>query len=127
MTKRRGKSGTIDVKALLREDEEFVRALVRTALQEVLEAEMTELDRRPGNVKPGDQALPARVGECSHSRHHRCNPAERLVSEKLQLQPVPTPYGRRTVRSRQVKPDPVPIIGMQHSLSLYDAFAGGVR
>ena len=42
MTKRQGKSGTIDVKALLREDEEFLRAVVRTALQEVLEAEMTE-------------------------------------------------------------------------------------
>src|SRR5256885_13789767 len=42
MTKRQGKSGTSDVKALLREDEEFLRALVRTALQEVLEAEMTE-------------------------------------------------------------------------------------
>ena len=42
MTKRQGKSGTIDVKALLREDEDFLRALVRTALQEVLEAEMTE-------------------------------------------------------------------------------------
>src|ERR1700751_1423393 len=42
MTKRHGKSGTIDVKALLREDEEFLRALVRTALQEVLEVEMTE-------------------------------------------------------------------------------------
>src|SRR5260370_41517868 len=42
MTKRQGKSGTIDVKALLREDEEFLRALVRTALQEVLEGEMTE-------------------------------------------------------------------------------------
>src|SRR3984893_4964897 len=42
MTKRQGKSGTIDIKALLRGDEEFLRALVRTALQEVLEAEMTE-------------------------------------------------------------------------------------
>ena len=42
MTKRQGKSGTIDVKALLSEDDEFLRALVRTALQEVLEAEMTE-------------------------------------------------------------------------------------
>ena len=28
MTKRQGKSGTIDVKALLREDEEFLRVLV---------------------------------------------------------------------------------------------------
>ena len=42
MTKRQGKSGTIDVKALVAEDEEFLRALVRTALQEVLETEMTE-------------------------------------------------------------------------------------
>src|SRR5436305_3551509 len=33
---------TIDVKAVLAEDEEFLQALVRTALQEVLEAEMTE-------------------------------------------------------------------------------------
>ena len=36
MTKRQGKSGTIDAKALLAADEEFLRALVRTALQEVL-------------------------------------------------------------------------------------------
>ena len=42
MTDRKGKSGTIDVKALLAGDEEFLRALVRTALQEVLKAEMTE-------------------------------------------------------------------------------------
>src|ERR1700720_1091404 len=42
MTKRHGKSGTIDVKALLREDEGVLRALVRTALQEVLEPGMTE-------------------------------------------------------------------------------------
>src|SRR6266700_3250857 len=43
MTKRQGKAGTIDVKALLAGDEEFLRALVRTALQEVLQAEMTEV------------------------------------------------------------------------------------
>jgi putative transposase len=42
MTKRQGRSGTIDVKPFWREDEEFLRTLVRTALQEVLEAEMTE-------------------------------------------------------------------------------------
>src|SRR5690242_21028193 len=42
MTKRQGKSGPIDIKAVLAQDEEFLRALVRTALQEVLEAEMTE-------------------------------------------------------------------------------------
>jgi transposase-like protein len=42
MTKRQGKFGTIDVKAVLAGDEEFLRALVRTALQEVLEVEITE-------------------------------------------------------------------------------------
>ena len=42
MTKRKGKSGAIDLKALLAGDEEFLRALVRTALQEVLEAEISE-------------------------------------------------------------------------------------
>jgi transposase-like protein len=42
MTKRQGKSATIDVKALLAGDEEFLRVLMRTALEEVLEVEMTE-------------------------------------------------------------------------------------
>src|SRR5205807_6990275 len=42
-TERKGRSGTIGVKALLAGDEEFLRALVRTALQEVLQAEMTEV------------------------------------------------------------------------------------
>ena len=59
MTKRQGKSGTIDVTALLSEDEEFLRALVRTALQEVLEAEMTEaLGRREGRTGGGPTGLP---------------------------------------------------------------------
>jgi transposase-like protein len=55
MTKKQGRSGTIDIKAVLAEDEEFLRALVRTALQEVLEAEMTE-------------ALGAEKGERTSSR-----------------------------------------------------------
>ena len=42
MTERKGKPGTIDVTALLAGDEEFLRALMRTALQEVLEVEMAE-------------------------------------------------------------------------------------
>jgi len=58
MTDKKVKSGTIDVKALLAGDEEFLRALVRTALQEGLEAEMTEAwgaprtenGRRPGKA-----------------------------------------------------------------------------
>jgi hypothetical protein len=60
MTKRQGKSGAIDVKALLREDEEFLRALVRTALQEVLEAEMTEAL----GAEKGERALGRQGGNC---------------------------------------------------------------
>ena len=55
MTKKQGKSGTIDVKALVAEDEGFLRALVRAAVQEVLEAEMTE-------------AVGTEKGECSAGR-----------------------------------------------------------
>ena len=51
-------------------------------------------------------------------------PAERLAQERLHLQPVPPPYGGRTVRAIQARPQPVPIVGMQHPLSLYDVFAG---
>ena len=32
LTRRRGKSGTIDIKALLSQDEEFLQALVRAVL-----------------------------------------------------------------------------------------------
>ncbi len=42
MTERKGKSWTIDVKALLAGEAEFLRALMRTALREVLEVEMAE-------------------------------------------------------------------------------------
>ena len=55
MTARKGKSGTIDVKALWAGDEELLRALLRTALQEVLEVEMAE-------------ALGAEKGERTSSR-----------------------------------------------------------
>ena len=42
MTEKKGKAEGIDVKALLASDDAFIRAVVRAALQEVLEAEMTE-------------------------------------------------------------------------------------
>src|SRR5262244_2464204 len=73
MTKRQGKSGTIDIKAVLAEDEEFLRALVRMALHEVLEAEMTEaLGAEKGERAAGrqgyrsgyyDRTLITRVGK----------------------------------------------------------------
>jgi putative transposase len=55
MTKRQGKSGTIDFKALLAGDETFLRALVRTALHEVLEGEMTEALAEKGERTAGRQ------------------------------------------------------------------------
>ena len=42
MTKAERKASAVDVKALLREDADFLREVVRATLQEVLEAEMTE-------------------------------------------------------------------------------------
>jgi putative transposase len=42
MTERTGKAEGIDVKALLAGDEGFIRTVVRAALQEILEAEMSE-------------------------------------------------------------------------------------
>src|SRR6202035_3389231 len=42
MTKREHKAGRIDLKALVGGDRDFLRELIRTTLQEVLEAEMTE-------------------------------------------------------------------------------------
>jgi transposase-like protein len=73
MTNRKVKSGTIDVKALLAEDGEFLRALARAALQEVLEAEMTEaLSAEKGERTAGrlgyrsgyyDRTLITRVGK----------------------------------------------------------------
>lgn len=42
MTEKKGKAEVIDVKAVLAGDDAFIRTVVRTAPQEVLEAEMTE-------------------------------------------------------------------------------------
>ena len=42
MTRRKGKTEATDVEGLLGQDEAFIRTIVKTALQEVLEAEMAE-------------------------------------------------------------------------------------
>lgn len=41
MTEKKGKAGSLDVKALLAEDADFLRTLVQTMVQEILEAEMS--------------------------------------------------------------------------------------
>ena len=57
MTERKGKTDIIHVKGLLSGDDAFIRTVVRAALQEVLEAEMTEA---VGAAK--GERTPARVG-----------------------------------------------------------------
>ena len=42
MTGKKHKAGRIDLKALVGNDREFLRQLIRATLQEVLEAEMTD-------------------------------------------------------------------------------------
>ena len=82
------------------------------------------VDRETANLAVGRW-----LREVANARVHGTTgevPAERLAIERVQLQPVPTPYGGRSVRSLQPKPMPAPIIGLQHPLSFYDAFAGGV-
>jgi hypothetical protein len=53
-------------------------------------------------------------------------PAARLELERLQLQPVPAPYRGTVVRLADVHRLPRPIVGVQHPLSVYDAYAGGL-
>jgi transposase len=82
------------------------------------------VDRETANL-----AVRRWLREVANARVHGTTgeiPAERLATERTQLQPVPTPYAGRSVRSLQ-KPVLAPIVGLQHPLSFYDAFAGGVR
>ena len=108
--------------------ERFIRYLRESfwvPLSSRLAQEGLVVDRETANL-----AVKRWLREVANARIHGATgaiPAERLVSERLQLQQVPTPYGGRTVRALQATPEPAPIIGMQHPLSLYDVFAGGVR
>jgi len=108
--------------------ERFIRYLRESfwvPLSSRLAQEGLIVDRETANL-----AVKRWLSEVANARVHGTTgalPAERLVSERLQLQPVPAPYGGRTVRALQARAEPIPIIGMQHPLSLYDAFAGGVQ
>jgi transposase len=82
------------------------------------------VDRENANL-----AVKRWLREVANARVHGTTgeiPAERLAIERLQLQPIPAPYGGRSVRVLQA-PKPAPIVGLQHPLSLYDVFAGGSR
>lgn len=65
--------------------------------------------------------------EVANARVHATTgavPAERLAAERTQLLAVPPPYGGRILRASPANPRPRPIVGLQHPLALYDAFAG---
>ena len=42
MTRRKARSGVVDLKALLERDEDYLRAMVQSVVQATLEAEMSE-------------------------------------------------------------------------------------
>src|SRR5262249_27962697 len=95
--------------------ERFIRYLRESfwvPLSSRLAQEGLIVDRETANL-----AVKRWLREVANARTHGTTgeiPAERLVNERLQLQPVPTPYGGRTVRALQATPVPAPIIGMQH-------------
>ena len=102
MTERKGKSGTIDVKALLAGDEEFLRGLVRTALQEVLEVEMAEaLGAEKGERTPG--RLGYRSGYYGRTLTTRIGKLELRVPRSLpRRRPGTAPGGSRPRCSRAI-------------------------
>jgi transposase len=105
--------------------ERFIRYLRHSfyvPLASRLAQEGLVVDRETANL-----AVRRWLREVANARVHGTTgeiPAERLEGEGLQ--PIPMPYAGRSVRSIQQKPAPAPIVGLQHPLSLYDAFAGGV-
>lgn len=52
MTERKIRTEAIEAKAVLARDEAFIRSVVKTALQKVLEAEMTRPSARPRGNGP---------------------------------------------------------------------------
>jgi transposase len=105
--------------------ERFIRYLRHSfyvPLSSRLAQEGLIVDRETANLAVGRW-----LREVANQRVHGTTgeiPAERLAIERVQFQPVPTPYGGRSVRSLQ-KPVSAPIVGLQHPLSFYDTFAGG--
>jgi transposase len=105
--------------------ERFIRYL-RQSFYVLLASRLAQegliVDRETANL-----AVKRWLREVANARVHGTTgevPVERRAIERTQLQPVPTLYGGRSVRALQ-NPRPVPIIGLQHPLSVYDAFAGG--
>jgi transposase len=102
----------------------YLRASFYVPLASRLAQEGLVVDRETANIAVGRW-----LREVANARVHGTTgevPSERLTLERASLQAIPSPYGGRSVRRLQTKPPERPIIGLQHPLSLYDAFAGGV-
>src|SRR5215210_191280 len=102
----------------------YLRGSFYVPLASRLAQEGLVVDRETANVAAGRW-----LREVANARVHGTTgevPAERLLTERVHLQPIPTPYGGRSVRSIQAKAPERPVVGLQHPLSLYDAFAGGL-
>jgi len=102
----------------------YLRGSFYVPLASRLAQEGLVVDRETANV-----AAVRWLREVANARVHGTTgevPAERLLTERVHLQPIPTPYGGRSVRSIQAKAPERPVVGLQHPLSLYDAFAGGL-
>ena len=82
------------------------------------------MDREAANI-----AMHRWLREVANARVHATTaavPAERLESERASLQPVPRPYTGLSKRQLEPLTSRRPILGLQHPLALYDAFAGAV-
>ena len=132
MIERKSKCGTIDVKALLAGDEEFLRAVMRTALQEVLEAEMTEAlgagksERTASRLgyRSGGRTLITRIGKLElrvpQDRAGRFSTElfERYERSERALVAVLAEMYAQGVSTRKVKAITEELCG--HSFSAYD-------
>lgn len=79
-------------------------------------------DGIPVDAVAANTAVRRWLREVANARVHattKAVPAERLAIEREALAPIPTPYGGEIVRA-DPPPVPIPIVGLQHPLSIYD-------
>ena len=101
----------------------YLRGSFYVPLASRLAQDGLRVDREIANIAAGRW-----LREVANQRIHGTTgdvPAERLARERAHLQPVPAPYGGRSLRAVQAKAPPRPIVGLQHPLSLYETVAGG--
>jgi hypothetical protein len=100
----------------------YLRGSFYVPLASRLAQEGLTVDRESANI-----AVARWLREVANQRVHATTgevPAERLLVEWAHLQPVPTPYGGQSVRALEKTATTRPVVGLQHPLSLYDAFSG---